>query len=373
MQINKKNHPHNYQHGPQQKIGVLLVNLGSPNTPRPAAVRKYLAEFLWDPRIVEMPRPLWWLILHGYILRRRPAASAKLYQRIWTEQGSPLIAYTMQQAQLLEKQLAEKLNGNMLVDVAMRYGKPSIKQGLDRLRKAGAQRLLILPLYPQYSATTTASVFDAVTDELRQWRWIPEIRFINSYHDHPGYIEALAKSVLSHWNERGRKPDILLFSFHGIPKSFVEKGDPYYCHCQKTARLVAEKLLLTEIQWKVVFQSRMGREEWLQPYCDNTLKQLAYSGGKTIDVICPGFSADCLETLEEINIENRQIFLDRGGRDFSYIAALNDSTEHINALYDLVVQHCSGWPEIAQDRDASKCAVEADKTRERARKMGADS
>jgi len=372
MQDNNEKYTSNYLHGPQEKIGVLLVNLGSPEAPTTRALRKYLAEFLWDPRIVEMPRPIWWLILHGYILRNRPAISAKLYQRIWTDQGSPLIANSMKQAQLVEKQLKEKIRGNILVDVAMRYGKPAIKNGLNNLRKAGAHRLLILPLYPQYSATTTASVFDEVTKELRNWRWLPDMRFINSYHDHPGYIAALAKSILNHWNDRGRKPEMLLFSFHGIPKSFFEKGDPYYCHCQKTARLVAEKLLLKDIQWKVVFQSKVGKEEWLQPYCDNTLKQMAHDGVKSVDVICPGFSSDCLETLEEIDMENRQVFVDRGGLDFSYIPALNDTPDHINVLCDLIVQHSFGWPETMPDWDAGKQAVEANKTRERAKKRGAN-
>lgn len=360
-----------YLHGPQERIGILLVNLGSPEAPTPKALRKYLKQFLWDPRVVEYPRALWWIILHAFILRKRPSESAKLYKHIWTDQGSPLVATATKQAQLIEKQLQKQIRGNVLVDVAMRYGNPSIANGLRGLRKAGAQRLLILPLYPQYSATTTASVFDAVTSELQHWRWLPDMRFINSYHDHPGYIDALAKSVLNHWNQRERKPDMLLFSFHGIPKNFFEKGDPYYCHCQKTARLVAEKLLLKDIQWKVVFQSRVGKEEWLQPYTDLTLKQLAHDGVKSVDVICPGFSADCLETLEEIDMENRQIFLDRGGVDFDYIPALNDSPNHIKALCDLIVQHSFGWPETMPNWDAGKQAVEANKTRERAKKKGA--
>ena len=238
MPKNNNNQTSVYLHGPQEKIGILMVNLGSPESPKPRAVKKFLAEFLWDPRVVDIFRPLWWLILHGYILRTRPSQSAKLYKRIWTDQGSPLIAHSMRQAQLVEKKLKENIRGNILVDVAMRYGQPSIESGLNNLRKAGAHRFIILPLYPQYSATTTASVFDAVTKEFRSWHWLPDMRFINSYHDHPDYIDALAKSILSHWTERNRKPDMLLFSFHGIPKRFFEKGDPYHCHCQKTARLV---------------------------------------------------------------------------------------------------------------------------------------
>lgn len=361
----------NYTHGTKERLGVLLVNLGSPDAPTKGAVRKYLAEFLWDPRVIESPRPVWWLILHAVILRFRPSKTAAMYQKIWTDEGSPLISISRQQAQKLENDLQSKIRGNVLVDVAMRYGNPSISDALQSLRSAGAKRILVLPMYPQYSATTTASVFDAVTSELQKWRWLPDMRFINSYHDHPSYIDALAKSIINHWNQRNRKPDMLVFSFHGIPKSYIDNGDPYFCHCQKTARLVAEKLLLKPNNWKVTFQSRVGREEWLQPYTDNTMKQLAHQGVKTLDVVCPGFSSDCLETLEEINMENREIFLSRGGNDFDYIPCLNDNDAHIQALSDLVIQHSFGWPETMPDWDAGNLAVEANKTRDRAVKMGA--
>jgi len=367
---NYLNHP-NYTHGSKERLGVLLVNLGSPDAPTERAVRKYLAEFLWDPRVVETPRPLWWLILHGFILRFRPRTTAAMYKKVWTDEGSPLISISNLQAQKLEQKLQSKIRGNVLVDVAMRYGNPSIANGLRGLRSAGAKRFLILPMYPQYSATTTASVFDAVTSELQNWRWLPDMRFINSYHDQPAYIEALAKTIITHWSNRDRKPDMLVFSFHGIPKSYVENGDPYFCHCQKTARLVAEKLLLKETKWKVTFQSRVGREEWLQPYTDNTMKQLAYQGVKSLDVVCPGFSADCLETLEEINIENRELFLNRGGVNFDYIPCLNASDFNINALAELVIQNSFGWPETMPGWDAGLQAVEANKTAERATKMGA--
>ena len=360
----------NYSHGTKERVGVLLVNLGSPDAPTESAVRKYLAEFLWDPRVVEKPRALWWLILHGIILRLRPRHSAELYKKIWTDEGSPLISISRKQAQKVEQALQSKIRGNVLVDIAMRYGTPNIRDALRGLRAAGARRFLILPMYPQYSATTTASVFDAVTSELQTWRWLPDMRFINSYHDQPAYIDALAKSILSHWTARDRKPDMLVFSFHGIPKHYVDNGDPYFCHCQKTARLVAEKLLLKESRWKVTFQSRVGREEWLQPYTDNTMKQLAHQGVKTLDVVCPGFSADCLETLEEINIENREIFLNRGGTDFDYIPCLNASDAHINALSELITQHSFGWPETMPGWDAGLLAVEANKVRDRALKMG---
>lgn len=361
----------NYSHGSKERLGVLLVNLGSPDAPTEKAVRKYLAEFLWDPRVIETSRPLWWAILHGVILRFRPRKTAAMYKKIWTDQGSPLITISRQQAQKLEQALQSKIRGNVLVDVAMRYGNPSIKDALQGLKAGGARRILVLPMYPQYSATTTASVFDAVTDELQTWRWLPDMRFINSYHDNPAYIDALAKSILSHWSARNRKPDMLVFSFHGIPKRYIDNGDPYFCHCQKTARLVAEKLLLKDTKWKVTFQSRVGREEWLQPYTDNTMKQLAHSGVKSLDVVCPGFSADCLETIEEINMENRDIFTSRGGEDFDYIPCLNASDIHISVLSEVVTQHSFGWPETMPNWDAGLQAVEANKTHDRAVKMGA--
>lgn len=358
-------------HGTQERLGILLVNLGSPKAPTTSAVRRYLAEFLWDRRVVEIPRLVWFLILHGIILRLRPSKSAKKYQAIWSDQGSPLIAIANRQAQAIEKQLQKQIRGNAIVDVAMRYGDPSIANGLQGLRQAGARRLLVLPLYPQYSATTTASVFDAVTEELRNWRWLPDMRFINTYHDHSGYIDALSKSVLRHWDKSARKPDVLIFSFHGIPQAYIDKGDPYFCYCQKTARLVAEKLALRDNQWIVTFQSRFGKAPWLKPATDQTLMQLAHNGIHTVDIICPGFSADCLETLEEINIENRDIFLQGGGVDFGYIECLNDQAEHIKALCDLIQQHSFGWPETMPTWDAGQRAVEAKKTRERALNMGA--
>jgi len=360
----------NYTHGTKERIGVLLVNLGSPEAPTEKAVRKYLAEFLWDPRVIEMSRPLWWLILHGVILRFRPRKSAAMYKKVWTDGGSPLVTISREQAQKVEQKLKSKIRGTVIVDVAMRYGNPSIKDALRGLRKAGAKRFLILPMYPQYSATTTASVFDAVTSELQTWRWLPDMRFINSYHDQPAYIDALAKSIINHWTARDRKPDMLVFSFHGIPKRYIDNGDPYFCHCQKTARLVAEKLLLKDTKWKVTFQSRVGREEWLRPYTDDTMKQLAHQGIKSLDVVCPGFSADCLETLEEINMENRETYTERGGLNFDYIPCLNASDFHINSLVELITQHSFGWPETMPGWDAGIQAVAANKTRERAVKMG---
>jgi len=246
-------------------LGILLVNLGSPDAPTKSAVRKYLAEFLWDPRVVETSRPLWWLILHGFILRFRPRHTTAMYKKIWTQEGSPLISITQQQADKLDQKLQSQIKGTLLTDYAMRYGSPSIKEGLMRLRDAGAKRLVILPMYPQYSATTTASVFDAVADELKTWRWIPEVRFINNYYNQPAYIEALAKTIINHWSVRDSKPDMLIFSFHGIPKSYITNGDPYYQQCKETADLVAKKLLLRDINWKSPFNPGLVAKNGYNP------------------------------------------------------------------------------------------------------------
>jgi len=369
MSDKKFHHSKCFLHGQVEKLGILLVNLGSPDAPTTRSVRKYLAEFLWDPRVVETSRPLWWLILHGVILRFRPKRSANAYKKIWQADGSPLITTSYKQAYALDKQLQRDLSNPALIEVAMRYGSPSISSALQKLRDAGMRRLLILPMYPQYSATTTASIFDAITNELQNWRRLPEMRFINHYHDHPRYIKALCDSIRQSWRERKTMGDQLIFSFHGIPQSYVDAGDPYFCHSQKTARLVAEQLKLDDSQWQVVFQSRMGREPWLQPYCDKTLLQLAQNGTKSVDIICPGFSADCLETLEEINMENREIFLHNGGADYHYIPALNVNSEHIDALSKLIVEHCIGWPET--QAGLSSLDETQQNTIERAKKMGA--
>ena len=327
----------------QTKVAVLLLNLGTPDAPTPSALRRYLGEFLWDPRIVEMSRPVWWLILHGIILRTRPAKSAHAYQTVWTEQGSPLLVTSQQQVTALQQRLQDEVNPHFVVELGMRYGNPSIASALDKLKKANVQRLVVLPLYPQYSATTTASSFDAIYQELQRWRWIPEIRFINGYADHPAYISALAQSVEQTWQTQGRS-ELLIFSFHGTPQRYFESGDPYYCFCQKSARLVAEKLGLSQEHYRVTFQSRFGKEPWLQPYTDATLESLPATGVKSVSVVCPGFSVDCLETIEEIEVENRDIFLSAGGESFQYIPALNASDAHIEMMKQLVEQHCSGWP-----------------------------
>ncbi len=331
-----------YVHGTSPTIGILITNLGTPDAPTPAALRRYLGEFLWDPRIVEIPRPVWWLILHGVILRTRPTRSAHAYQSIWTTEGSPLLVISRQQAATLQSLLAQQLGSSVKVALGMRYGTPSIADALSELRQANVQRILVFPLYPQYAAATAASTFDAVAAAFKTWRWIPELRMITHYHDDPAYIKALAASVREHWAQHGQA-EKLLFSFHGIPKRCLLAGDPYHCECHVTARLIAQQLELPQERWQVAFQSRFGREEWLKPYTDKTLEALSRSGVKSVDIICPGFSADCLETLEEMVILNRGVFLAAGGERYSYIPALNDRPDHIQALAALVAKHTQGW------------------------------
>ncbi len=359
-----------YQHGAAESTGILLVNLGTPDAPTTGAVRRYLKEFLWDPRVVEVPRALWWLILNGVILNIRPRRSAKAYESVWTNEGSPLLAISRRQTQALDRVLQKQFPGTVRLALGMRYGKPSIRAGLEALRREGARRLLVLPLYPQYSATTTGSVFDAVADALKTWRWVPELRIINHYHDDPAHIAALAACIRRHWESEGRG-QLLLFSFHGIPKRYFLNGDPYYCHCQKTARLTAEALGLEEGEWRVTFQSRVGREEWLQPYTDKTMKALPGEGITALDVVCPGFAADCLETLEEIAVENREYFLGAGGERYRYIPALNDDPAHIDALLGLILRHLQGWPEIDSDWNAQAASDEAQARLQRAQSLGA--
>ena len=352
-----------FRHDQPDRTGVLLVNLGTPEAPDRASVRRYLKEFLWDPRVVEVPRPIWWFVLNMVILNTRPGRSAKAYQKVWTEQGSPLLTISRAQETALRQGLQERHGDDMCVSLAMRYGSPSIRQGLEQLRDAGARRLLVLPLYPQYSATTTASIFDEVTEVLRGWRWLPEIRFINHYHDEPAYIEALAASVRD-WRQQHGEADLLLMSFHGIPQEYFDKGDPYHCECHKTGRLLAEALELDPSRWMLSFQSRLGPKQWLQPYTDKTLHKLATEGTRSVQVICPGFSTDCLETLEEIAMENRDEFLEAGGERYEYIPCLNDQASHITMLCDLVDRHSCGWTANREDPQA---------VLERARKLGATS
>lgn len=336
------------EHGSPDFTGILLVNLGTPDAPTTAAVRRFLKLFLSDPRVVELPRLLWWLILNGVILRFRPSRSAKAYREIWTDDGSPLLLYSRAIANGVRDRLEQISPGRYRVKLAMAYSEPFVASAINELQAAGARRLLVLPLYPQYSGTTTASVFDLVTRKLQTMRWIPETRFINQYHDEPGYVAALVASVREYWEKRGRG-DHLLFSFHGIPQYTLTGGDPYHCQCQKTGRLVASALGLDDDDWTLSFQSRVGRDEWLRPYTDETVAMLAGSGVKRLDVMCPGFSTDCLETLEEIAMQNAEFFEDAGGKSLHYIPALNDRDDHIELLSSLVERHASGWSNMAAD------------------------
>jgi len=321
---------------------VVLVNLGTPDAPEAPAVRRYLKQFLSDPRVVEIPRAIWWPILHGAILPFRASQSAAKYASIWTDAGSPLKVHTTAQAAALGQRLAVR-GHDVRVEVAMRYGAPALPDVLDRLKAEGCTRILVLPAYPQYSGTTTASIFDAVFAHYRQVRNVPELRLIRDYHDHPGYIEALRQSAQAHWATHGR-PDKLLMSFHGVPKRTMLLGDPYHDECQRTAHLLAAALGLTSKDYVVTFQSRFGKAEWLQPYTAPTLQALAAQGVARVDVMCPGFTSDCLETLEEIAMEARGEFLHAGGREFHFIPCLNAAPAWIDGMAGVVERHLTGWP-----------------------------
>ncbi len=340
------NCPH-FDHNTPERTGVIITNLGTPAAPTAGALRPYLKQFLSDPRVVEFPRWFWWVILNVIILRVRPARSAKAYASVWTDAGSPLTIYTKKQADALRDRLKPELGNNLIIDWAMRYGEPSIADAIQSMMDQGVRRLLVLPLYPQYSAATTASTFDALAGDFTRRRWIPELRFVSGYHTHPLYIDALAASIKRHWESHGRA-DKLIFSYHGVPLRYLHQGDPYHCQCHATTRLVAEKLQLAERDYMTTFQSRFGREEWLRPYTDETMRSLPCSV-KSVQVICPGFSSDCLETIEEIGVENREYFLHAGGERYEYIPALNADTFHIDLLADLVKTHLQGWdlnPEV---------------------------
>lgn len=357
-----------YTHGSSVASGVLLVNLGTPQAPTRRAVRRYLAEFLADPRIVEAPRWLWWLALHGVILRVRPARSARLYEKIWTPQGSPLQTGTRALAESLQNSLKRQRPGPILVRYAMRYGTPSIASVLRELAEVGVRRLLVLPLFPQYSGTTGASVLDAVGAELAAWRWVPELRFVSDYHAEPRYIEALARSVEAHWQSHSRAQRLLL-SFHGIPQRYFRAGDPYFCQCQATARALRERLDLGEDELSVAFQSRVGREAWLAPYTDQVLKALPKQGVRQVQVLCPGFAVDCLETLEEIALTNRSRFLAAGGERFEYIPALNASEDHVAALSELILRNGQGWAEFDPAWDSARAAAQRATARSRQERL----
>ncbi|SEA12052.1 ferrochelatase [Variovorax sp. YR216] len=330
------------------RTAVLWCNLGSPDEPTAKAVRPYLAEFLGDPRVVEIPKAAWIPILHGIILRTRPAKSAAKYASIWMPEGSPLKVWTQKQATLLRGWLGER-GHRLTVREAMRYGQPSIASRLDELKAEGVTRVLVLQAYPQYSATTTASVIDEVNAWSARVRRVPEFRFVNDYHDDAGYIDALVHSVMRHWQHNGR-PDQLVMSFHGIPARNIRLGDPYHAQCVVTARLLAERLQLTPDEYRVTFQSRFGRAKWLEPYTEPTLRELGAKGVKRVDVMCPGFPADCLETLEEIAMEGREAFLQAGGKEFNYIPCLNDSHAWITALAGIAERHLAGWPTDSRAR-----------------------
>ena len=330
-----------YSHNTKPRVAVLLTNLGTPASPTTKDLRVYLKEFLSDPRVVEVPRLLWFLILNLIILRIRPKKSAKLYKSIWTEMGSPLMSNTIKQKDMLEEKF-KLLDKSIIIDFAMRYGKPTIKEKLHTLQNTGADKILILPLYPQYSGATSGSTFDAVSKVFSKTRWVPNIRFISSYHDHKDYIDACVQQINSFWTNNS-KPEKLVLSYHGVPKKYLTKGDPYYCHCQKTSRLISEHLDFNKENIITTFQSRFGNEEWLKPYTDETLKQLGNDGVSSINVFCPGFSSDCLETLEEIAVENKNYFIESGGASYNYIPALNSESAHIESLYSLILKNITDW------------------------------
>ncbi|MFK8080144.1 MAG: ferrochelatase [Granulosicoccus sp.] len=358
-----------FEHGSEEKLGVLMVNLGTPAAPETGAVRRYLAEFLSDPRIIELPRWLWLILLHGIILRIRPSRSAKAYREVWSEEtGSPLLSISRQQETALRNELHKRFGGHVHIALGMRYGEPSIDSAISELEAANVRRMIVLPMYPQYSGTTTASVFDAVTSRLQKTRWIPELRFINQFCDQKAFVTSLANSVRESWETNGRG-DLLVTSYHGIPKRYLTNGDPYHCLCHKTSRMLAEELEIAPEKILVVFQSRVGREEWLRPYCDETMKNLPGEGVKNIDVLCPAFSADCLETIEEISGENREYFEEHGGERFQYIPCLNDRPDHIQFLGDLLERHAQGWPEADMARDISVVNAELEASARRAESL----
>jgi len=348
-----------FSHGTPAKIGVLLVNLGTPEAPTPAAVRPYLREFLSDPRVVEIPRILWWPILHLFVLTTRPKASARRYAQVWMRDGSPLKVHTERQVTLLRGYLGERARDLPLtVDYAMRYGKPSVADRLREMKAQRCERILLVPLYPQYSASATATVFDAAFASLGGMRNQPAVRTVRDFHDHPGYIAALAQNVRDYWM-KSQKPDVLVISFHGVPRFTLDKGDPYHCECQKTGRLLAEALGLKPEQYRITFQSRFGRAEWLKPYTADVLAELGKQKAGRVDVVCPGFVSDCLETLEEIAIEGKGIFLSAGGRDFHAIPCLNERNDWIHALADVVLSNLLGWTDTATHETLEKARLRA--------------
>ncbi len=350
-----------YAHGQVPAVGILLVQLGTPEAPTAKAVRPYLKQFLSDPRVIELPRLLWWLILHCFVLTTRPRASARLYANVWTDEGSPLLVISRRITEAVSRRLQDEVGTPTEVALGMTYGEPSIPGALHRLRAKGCRRILVFPLFSRYSSSSTGAVFDAVMRELMTWRWVPEIRTIHGYQDEPAFIRALAGSIREQWLE-GDEPDLLLTSYHGIPKRYFENGDPHHCQCHKISRLLAEELSLPEDRYQVTFQSRLGREEWLTPYTDLRLEELAKAGTRNVDVICPGFSVDCLETLDEVGREAREIFLAAGGERFRFIPCLNDRPEQIDLYVDLILRNLAGWVESKEAWDEDRARATAAKS-----------
>jgi ferrochelatase len=357
-----------HAHGTPLKTGILLVNLGTPDAPEKDALRRYLKQFLSDPRVVEIPRMAWWPILNGIILNTRPARSAKKYASIWTPEGSPLRVNTERQAEGLAARLKSLIPSPLVVATAMRYGQPSIAQGVALLKSQHCDRILMLPLYPQYAASTTASSMDALFDAVRTYRNVPGVRIVRHYHDHPAYIAALKTRVEEYWAENGR-PEKLVMSFHGVPRYTLDKGDPYHCECHKTGRLLGEALGLQPQQYAVSFQSLFGRAEWIKPYTEPLVKTLASQGVGVVHVVCPGFPADCLETLEEIAMEVKTAFLTSGGREYHYIPALNDHPAWLDALAQIALENLGGWTDPHWTPQSAQHEGEA--TRNRALAAGA--
>lgn len=354
-----------YQHGSPGNTGVLLINLGTPDAPTPTALRPYLKEFLSNRRVIEVPRLIWWPILYGFILPFRPKQSAEKYALIWTAEGSPLKVHTERQTALLAEMLRNTVNNKLVVEYAMNIGNPSVASVLNKMKSAGCDRILVIPLFPQYAASSTAAAMDAVFAALNHTRNMPAIRTVKQYHDHPGYIAALAQNIREYWEQHGQ-PDKLIISFHGVPRKNLDKGDPYFCFCQKTGRLLAEALNLEQSQYQVCFQSRFGRAQWLQPYTAETLENLGKNQTRRVDIVCPGFVSDCLETLEEIAIEGKKIFIEAGGKEYHYIPCLNERADWIAALADIVQSNLHGWLE-----SAPASPEELEQSRIRALQLGA--
>ena len=358
-----------YEHGDQLKVGILLANLGTPDAPTAKALRPYLRQFLSDRRIVEIPRLIWWLILNCIILVIRPKKSAEKYASVWTKEGSPLMVHAQKQTTLLRGFLGQKIKSPFAVELGMSYGNPSMASAIEKLKAQHCNRILVFPLYPQYAASSTASALDAVWRILLKTRNMPAIRTINHYHDHPAYIAALEQSVREHWRLNGGKPSKLVMSFHGVPKVHLLNGDPYHCECHKTARLLAEALQLNKDEYVIAFQSRFGKQEWLKPYLASTLEDLGKAKTARIDVICPGFSSDCLETLEEIAMEGKHIFQSNGGGAYHYIPALNENDAWIHAMTAIALENLQGW--VESEWDSVQAKKEAEMTKLRAQSLGA--